>query len=367
MQISHSETRGRVLNSVTTSYDRIFKAIKLEKPDIIPVAPYMGNYGARLAGIPISIYCTDGYKMAEAQYKAWEMLGQDMLVVQSDNYYIAEGFGVTVDFHCDSTPTLKKPIIADLEDINKLKVPNPLTHGRMPVYLKAIGILARKINNKVPIRGTGTGPFSLASHLMGTERFLLELAMVQHDPDGKNAKLLRKLMDLTTEALIRFAKAEFDAGAHIVQCGDSLASIDVISPKMYEEWAFPYEQQFFNEINQYAKQYGGSAILHICGNTTKVIELMANTGAPILEIDYKVDIQVSKQAVGHKVCLLGNIHPTKILLQGDPEIVKLEVERCIDKAGRDGGFILGSGCEIALDTPLENMKAMIQAAKNYKY
>ena len=350
-----------------TSYDRVLKAIKLEKPDVVPVAPYMGNYGAKLAGIPISIYCTDGHKMAEAQYNAWEILGQDMLVAQSDNYYIAEGFGITVDFHYDSTPTLKKTVINNLEDINKLKVPNPLTDGRMPVYLQAIGILAKKINNKAAIRGTGTGPFSLASHLMGTERFLIELAMVQHDPDGKYAKLLRKLMELTTEALIKFAKAELDAGAHIVQCGDSLASIDVISPKMYEEWAYPYEQQFFNEINQYAKQYDGSAILHICGNTTKVIELMASTGAPILEIDYKVDIQAAKEAVGHKVCLLGNIHPTQMLLQGSPELVKLEAERCIDKAGRNGGFILGSGCEVAVDTPLENMKTMVAAARDYRY
>jgi len=102
-----------------TSRERVSKAIKLEKPDVVPVAPYMGNYGARLAGVPISKYCTDGEKMAEAQYQAWTILGQDMLVVQSDNYYIAEGFGITIDLEYDSTPTLKKPVINELEDINK--------------------------------------------------------------------------------------------------------------------------------------------------------------------------------------------------------------------------------------------------------
>ncbi|KUO53345.1 MAG: hypothetical protein APF76_08880 [Desulfitibacter sp. BRH_c19] len=350
-----------------TSRERVSKAIKLEKPDVVPVAPYMGNYGARLAGVPISKYCTDGEKMAEAQYTAWTILGQDMLVVQSDNYYIAEGFGITIDLEYDSTPTLKKPVINELEDINKLKVPNPLSDGRMPVYLKAISILAKKMQDKVTIRGTGTGPFSLASHLMGTERFLMELAMTKHDPDGKSAKLLRKLMQLTTEALTEFAKAEIDAGAHIVQAGDSLASIDVISPKMYEEWAFPYEKQFFQEINQYSKKYEASAVLHICGNTTKVLGLMADTGAPIIEIDYKVDLKAAKEAVGHRACLLGNLHPTQVLLQGSPELVKQEAERCIENAGDNGGFILGSGCEVAVDSPLDNLKAMITTARNHKY
>ncbi|MDW7673265.1 MAG: uroporphyrinogen decarboxylase family protein [Bacillota bacterium] len=353
--------------SILTSLDRVKKAINLQQPDVIPVAPYMGNYGARLGGVPISVYCRDGEKMAEAQLEAWKKLGQDMVVAQSDNYYIAEGFGITVDFHHDSTPTLKKPVIDNLQDILKLKVPDPLTDGRMPVYLKAISILAKKLGDKVAVRGTGTGPFSLAGHLMGTERFLLELAFAQQEPDGENAKLLRLLMDMTTEALIRFAKAEFDAGAHIVQAGDSLASTDVISPKMYQEWAFPYEQRFFAEIKDYAKKYDGAGILHICGDTTKVLPLMAATGAPILEIDYKVNLKEAKELVGAKVCLLGNLHPTQVLLRGNPELIADQAKQCIADAGAKGGFMLGSGCEVAVDTPLKNMIAMVEAGRAYYY
>lgn len=350
-----------------TSRDRVKKAIEFIKPDVVPVAPYMGNYGARLGGVSLSVYCQDGEKMAEAQYTAWEKLGQDVVVAQSDNYYIAQGFGMEVDFHHDSTPTFKKPAINELEDINKLKVPNPLTDGRMPVYLKAINLLSKKLKEKVAIRGTGTGPFSLASHLMGTERFLLELAYAQRDPEGERAKLLRLLMDMTTEALIRFAKAQLEAGADLVQAGDSLASIDVISPKMYEQWAYPYEKRFFNEIKEHMKKYDGSAILHICGNTTKVLELMVDTGAPILEIDYKVDLAVAREIVGNRCCLMGNLHPTEVLLRGNPELVESESRKCIEAAGENSGFILGSGCEVAIDTPLENAKAMVKAAREYSY
>ncbi len=86
-------------------------------------------------------------------------------------------------------------------------------------------------------------------------------------------------MDLTTDALIAFAKACLDAGAHIVQAGDSLASLDMISPAMYRTWAWPAEQRFFAEVNPLAKRQGAATLLHICGNMTRVLESMADTGA----------------------------------------------------------------------------------------
>ena len=76
-----------------TSRERIIKAAKGNSTDVVPVAPYMGNYGARIAGVPISQYNTCGKRMAQAQLRAWEIHQQDVVVAQSDNYYIAEGFG----------------------------------------------------------------------------------------------------------------------------------------------------------------------------------------------------------------------------------------------------------------------------------
>lgn len=353
--------------SELTSLERIMEAISMKEADCLPVAPYMGNYGAKLAGTALGEYCCDGQLMAEAQFKAWDILRQDVVVVQSDNYYIAEGFGVTVNHYPDSTPTLAKPAVRELKDIEKLKVPDPLRDGRMPVYIKAVSLLAVRLNDKVAIRGCGTGPFSLAGHLLGVENFLLELGMAQMEPDSENARLLRKLMELTTEALYLFTRAELDAGAHIIQAGDSLASTDVISPAMYMDWVFPYEKDYFSRINDYARGKGAASLLHICGNTSKILNGMAETGADIIELDHKVSLGEAKERVGHQVCLLGNLDPTSVLLAGSPQKVTGAAEECIKAAAQGGGFILGSGCEVAVNTPLENMKAMIAAARNFRY
>ena len=228
-----------------TSLERIRAAAAGLPTDCVAVAPYMGNWGAVVAGVPIDSYCRSGRLMAEAQMRAWELLGQDAVVPQSDGYYIAEGFGVQVEHHPDSTPTVTRVALEDLAGVDRLRVPDPWRDGRMPVYLEAIARLAAALKGRVAIRATGTGPFSLAGHILGAERFVTELAMLAVEPSEETERALRRLMDLATEALTAFARAALAAGADIVQAGDSLASLDMISPAIYESWVLPCEKRFF--------------------------------------------------------------------------------------------------------------------------
>ena len=94
---------------------------------------------------------------------------------------------------------------------------------------------------------------------------------------------------------------------------------------------------------------------------TPVLELMANTGAHILELDHKVSLRAAQERIGHRVCLMGNLDPVELLWRGSPAAVNgAAVQAISDTQGR--GFILGTGCEVPVDAPRENLKAMIQAA-----
>jgi uroporphyrinogen decarboxylase len=327
------------------------------------VAPYLGNHGARVAGVAIGAYCRSGRLMADAQYRAWQLYGQDAVVAQSDNYYIAEGFGVEVEHHEDSTPTLKTPVVRTLQDIELLRVPNAATDGRMPVYLEAIRRLASLTRGEVAVRAPGTGPFSLAGHLMGAESFLLELAMADRHPGGPEEQALRRLLELTTQALIRFATACLEAGADLVQAGDSLASLDMISPAMYRKWAWPMERAFFETLRPIAARRGAATLLHICGNMSAVLEDMAATGAHILELDHKVSLREARQRLGPGVCLMGNLDPVECLWRGTPAEVATAARDAIAAAGRSA-FILGSGCEVPVVAPRENLFALVAAARH---
>ncbi|UCF99296.1 MAG: uroporphyrinogen decarboxylase family protein [Spirochaetaceae bacterium] len=349
------------------SAQRIEAAISGEQPDCVPVAPYMGNYGARLAGVPIDRYCTSGKLMAEAQYRAWQICTQDVLVAQSDNYYIAEGFGLQVEHHTDGTPTARAPLIENLQDILSLRVPDPRKDGRMPVYLEAIDRLHGMLDGQAIVRAPGTGPFSLAGHLLGTQVFLTRLGLLELEADEKSEIALTDLLQLTTHALIVFARACLDAGARIIQAGDSLASSDMISPGMYRRWALPFERSFFDAVNGACREYNAFSLLHICGDNSRILAEMADTGAMIVEIDSKIRLDFASRTIGDRVCLMGNLDPTTVLLQGSADSVEKAARQAIEDAGERSVFILGSGCEVPPDTPLQNMKSMIRVARQTRY
>lgn len=349
------------------SYERFKCAVRMEVPDCVPVAPYSGLFGGVVGGVRLDEYCQSGKLMAEAQLKTLELCDTDTVVAQSDNYYIAQGFGIQVEHHKDSIPTKTNVVVNSLEDVFELRVPDPLQDGRMSVFLEALEILSSQLKGEYIIRGPGTGPFSLAGHLMGLEKFLMEIAMLDVDPDEKKENMMKHLMECTTKALIRFQKACIDAGADTVQAGDSLASLDMISPSIYSKWVLPYEKKFFTTINQYGKSREVASILHICGDTTEILLEMAESGATILEIDSKVDLRKAKKMVGEKVCLMGNIEPSAVLLQGSINDVENACVNAICDAAEGGGFILGSGCEVPPRTPIDNIRAMVRIAREHNY
>jgi uroporphyrinogen decarboxylase len=347
------------------SRERILAAARFQETDCLPVAPYMGNHGARVAGTPLGEYCTNARALAQAQLKAWEVYGQDAVVAQSDNYYMAEAFGVVTHCYEDSIPTVERTAIETLADAARLRKPNPATDGRMPVYLEAIRILKDLTGNEVAIRGCGTGPFVLAGHLLGPEKLVLEVANIEYG-EGGDTSALRALLELCTETLIDFAVLQLEAGATIVQCADSLASIDMISPSIYEKLVFPHEVRFYQGIAPHCRRHDAVSLLHICGNNAKVFHLYREVGADIVAVDHKADLAEAKRVMGDRVCLIGNLDPSSLLLAGSVADVERESRRCIEKAANGGGYILGTGCEVAERTPKENLKAMVRIAREHR-
>jgi len=342
-----------------TSRERVLRAIDRRPTDVIPVAPFMNDLAAKVYGVTVGQFVTSGEVMARAQLALHEALGQDVIFIGSDNYYIAEGFGCQTNIPEDEIPNLRRPAVEAISDVYALKVPNPLTDGRMPVMLEATRRLRGMVGDSVALRTPGTGPFALASYLVGTEKFLLEVGLIEGGLPGANPEAVHYALNLAAEALIAFGQACFDAGSDILHCGDSLASCDMISPRTYERFAFPYQQK----VIQAWKGYGARTLLHICGNAAKVLPLYAATGADIVEIDHKVDLAYAKQTIGDRTCLLGNLDPVSVLWQGSPDRVRREAERCIAAAAHGGGYMLGSGCMVPRIAPLENLRAMVGAAR----
>jgi len=312
--------------------------------DGVPVGPMMLDIGAAVIDVPVGRFCSDADVMARGQLALHAALGQDVTELPDDE-----------------TPHLERPPLESIGDVYDLQVPDPLTDGRMPVMIEATRLVRGAVGDEVAIRTPGTGPFALASYFVDTQNFLIEIGLANAELPGSDPDAIHHALDLAADALIAFGKACVDAGSDVLHCGDSLSSCDVISPSDYEKWAFPYQRKVIRAW----KEYGAKTLLHICGDSSQVLDLYAETGADVIEVDHKVDLAYAREVVGERSCVIGNIDPVTVLLQGTPEKVRAVADSCLD-VGRGGGYILGSGCIVPRFTPLENVRAMVDAAREYR-
>ena len=330
--------------------ERTLKTIDFEKPDRCPVAaPIVLQHAMRLKKVKPKIFCTNPTILAETLLFAWERYRYDGIYVSSDNHILSEAMGSELIFPDDTYPVERRPFLTDYKNLNKLKVPNPYKNGRMPVILRATQIISERLGKNFFIETCiDSGPFGLACTLRNINSFLIDL----YDNPSKALDLL----DLCTQTVKVYGIAIAKSGAHAIQFGDSAASL--ISREFYKKFVLPFEQEVFREISK----LGVKTILHICGDSTHILEEMASSGADCLEIDHRVDIGYAKRRVGNRVCLKGNLAPSRLLLQGTSEQVYREAKKCIKIANGNGGFILNPGCEVPADTPSENILAMVKAA-----
>jgi len=347
-----------------TSRQRILNAIQRRPTDCVAAMPYIYDMAAAVSGVPLKDFYTRPESMVQAQLALHEQVGHDVIAIGSDNYYIAEGFGCQTTRSDDEIPSLIGPPLADINNIFDIEVPDPATDGRMPLMIEALKLARKAVGDEVALRSPGTGPFALASYFIGSQNWLMEVALVEAGLEGAKEAAVLHALDLATEALIRFGKACHDAGADILHCGDSLASCNVISPRTYDRFSFPYSQRVFAAWHAYGAR---ACLLHICGNSTPVLERYADTGADLVEIDNAVNMAVAKERIGDRTAIVGNVHTVTELLQGTPETVAASAQRCIDQAGPGGGFLLGSGCIVPRFTPIENLRALVETAHSQPY
>ena len=78
-----------------------------------------------------------------------------------------------------------------------------------------------------------------------------------------------------------------------------------------------------------------------------------------------MDIFEIKRTFGKQIALMGNLHTTEVMLHGTPDTVREEAKWCIDVAAEGGGFILSTGDQCGRDTPDENIRALVEFARDY--
>ncbi|MCF7675269.1 MAG: uroporphyrinogen decarboxylase family protein [Akkermansiaceae bacterium] len=306
------------------------------------------------AGYSLQRYTTDPVAMADSVIRYHERFKPDAVWLSADTWISAEAMGARVGSTGEDQPCggYGAPLVSSAADIDRIPPPDVSSQGRYPLMLDALRRIVDAVGAETHVVACfDQYPFSLAAALMGINEIMLA---VDDDP-----AFVQALLDRCTEFGLAYGTALAAAGAHSLSGGDSPAGL--LGPERYEEIALPAERALLEKLRPAA---GIPVSLHICGNATPILRLMATTGADILELDHAVDLTTACRIVGPEIALWGNLNPVAVLANGTPEMVR-EASLAAMAAARSENhsrFVLSSGCTLAVGTPAANLDALIQAS-----
>jgi len=332
---------------MSAKIDAFRKAVALEDVEHVPAIPTVSTWVARFSGIPLKTLIYDAEAMVKAQIEAQKAVDHDALFAYIDALYIPEAFGCGIGFLSSGAADAMPLDLQSESDVDALAVPDVRRDGRLPLMLRVAERLVRIPSREVPVLTLVEGPFTNCARMLGTERMMRAVM--------KNKALVEGLLEKVGKLLSRFGQALEKVGVDGLIIADPVGSSTMVSRKLYGEMVFPHLQRVIKSLQM-------PVILHVCGDTDPILDMMAETGAKILSLDQCMDLARAKERLGGRCGIGGNVDPINALLLGTVEDVKRETLRCLQQGGTRG-YVLMAGCAVPPRTPMENLKAMIETAR----
>ncbi len=309
--------------------------------DRTAVTPIFMAWAAHFINRTYRDYYLDGNVLVQAQLAVVRAFNIDQISAISDPWREASAYGMQFEYPEQGVGIPQDILLKTPADMSKLKPLDIAASKRMQQRVDSVAAMADEIGQTHSVLGWVEGPLAEYADLRGLEEAMLDLI--------DRPEMFHKAADVITQNAIDFAVAQIQAGADTIGIGDAAASL--VGSTLYESHVLPLEKRLIDAIHE----AGGLAKLHICGNISSIIDLMAQTGADVIDVDWMVPLDNAREKVGDNITLCGNFNPTGVLLQGTPQIIADAAAECIAKAG--SRFILMPGCEVPQGCPAENLRA----------
>ncbi len=331
------------------SRERVFALLDGRPVDHPPLMPITMMFAADRIGVPYGRYALDHKVMVEAQIRTAEEFGFDHVSTITETRE-APDCGAGIQYFDDQPYAIdeSRALLKDKRALAGLCAPDPGTSQHMLDRLLGIRELRRSVGDEKIVEGWVEGPCGAASDLRGINTLMVDFV----DDPG----FVRDLLEFVVDLGIRFGRAQVEAGADVIGIGDPACSL--IGPQLYREFIWPRQKRMVEELHD----AGARVRLHVCGRTRRILEMFGQLGCDIIDVDSAVSMAEARALTGPDQVLLGNLDPVRTLRDRAPEGVSEAVLDCHRAAG--ARFIVGAGCEVVRDTPLDNIRAMSAYAKS---
>jgi uroporphyrinogen decarboxylase len=311
---------------------------------------YMKEYRALRKKYSFLEMCKNPELAAQVTLQPIDKFKLDAAIIFSDILIPLEPMGVEFEFAKREGPVFHHPL-RERKDIEKLRIIEP--EEDVSFLMKAIQIVRKELEGKIPLIGFCGAPFTLASYIIEgghSKNYVLTKSMMYQDRPTWDA-----LMEKISEVLIRYLNAQIRAGVQAVQVFDSW--VGCLSPRDYEEHALPFSKKVMDGVDKKVP------LIHFATSSSTLLELMKQAGGDVIGVDWRVDIREAWTRLGYDVAIQGNLDP--VILFSSVDLIEKEVKTILNLVKGRPGHIFNLGHGILQNTPVDHVAALVEAVHQY--
>lgn len=310
---------------------------------------YMKEYRDVRARVGFLELCKTPDLVAEVTVTPVERLNVDAAILFADILLLLEPMGVGLEYTTGG-PVIERPVRTGT-DIDALRDPAP--EESLAYVYAAVRSTRAALAGRVPLIGFCGAPFTLASYLIeggASRNYIHTKRLFQTDPGA-----WRALMDRLVEATVSYVNAQIEAGIEALQVFDSW--VGCLAPGDYREYVLPHMRRLMAAVTP------GVPVIHFGTATSGLLELMREAGSDVMGVDWRVDLDEAWNRVGHDVAIQGNLDP--VALFAPPAEIRRRVKDILLRAGGRPGHIFNLGHGILPETPVDHVRAMVDAVHEF--
>ena len=334
------------------AYERVMNTLQGLPTDRVPVFAVLGAYGGKLTGTDLRTLYSNADAWVAGQHAVQQAVGMDLVLATFDYSAIAEAFGGQVAWSDRQAPNVKSPGLRDVDAALAMPMPDPNRTARLPVILAATRRLAETYRERVPLFAAVPGPGALPSMVLGLEGWMETLLF---DPPAT-----LQMLEWTGRFFVDWSNALLEAGATGIIVTESIASAEMTPRRLFAERLLPHVRAMFSRVK------GPMLFHHGGGRLGPVLDLLPDLpGLAGVVVSSKDDLGAARQALGPPPVLIGNLDNLSLPTATADQVGAWSLA-CLRVAAPAGRYILShSAADVPLGTPVENLRAMIQASEGY--
>jgi uroporphyrinogen decarboxylase len=286
---------------------------------------------------------------AEVTITAAEILQVDAAIIFADLLLPLEVMGMPFRFESGEGPRIDQPL-RSAQQISRLRTDHTDDLGYVS---DAVQRVVKHFAAKLPVIGFCGAPFTLASYMVegGGSRNYVETKRLMYSDPAAWTQLMAKLVDV----LATYAAEQVRAGADALQVFDSW--VGCLSPADYRHYALPHARELVARLRR-----TGAPVIYFGTDTATLLADMAQTGADVIGLDWRVPLDEGWQRAG-SAAVQGNLDP--VALFAPWPVLRGQIEDVLRRANGRAGHIFNLGHGILPETPVENVKAMVEFVKEH--